>query len=374
MAADAVPATLIDLAARNVVDVEWRGPEVFYIRLRPSTDEPLTAYELRALEHLRRLATDGVVPAEALTTGPSEQSKRWRRQFENEVVADAQRRGLSRDAINSAAFRALGVAAIIPALLAWAAWEFEAGLMALVGGVALLGWIRARHPQRETPEGLAAASRWLGVRAELAEDEEFTRHSPLTVELWDRLLAYGAALGVASGASRPLPMGVESDTNAWTASGGRWRSVRISYPRLWPPGWGTDPLLALAVGLAVVVGSAFFMYVSGPSLIDAGVFGAVPLAAIGIAVILGVAVVVVAASDWRTAVEVTGPILPLRSFGDDKKQRYYVAVDDGNSREIRAFKVSPRLHQGLEQGDQVTVRATANLGCVRWIIPASDAD
>jgi hypothetical protein len=32
---DAVPATLIDLAARNVVDMEQRGPGVFYVRLRP---------------------------------------------------------------------------------------------------------------------------------------------------------------------------------------------------------------------------------------------------------------------------------------------------------------------------------------------------
>ena len=184
----------------------------------------------------------------------------------------------------------------------------------------------------------------------------------------------GAALGVASGASRPLPMGVESDTSAWTSYGGHWRSVRVSYPRFWPPGWGVDPLLALVVGLAVVVGSALFLYLFGASLIDAGVFGAVPLAAVGIAVILGVAVVVVAGSDWRTAVEVTGPILRLRSFGDDKKERFYVAVDDGESRKLRAFKVSPRLYQGLGQGDQVTVRATANLGGVRWIIPASDAD
>lgn len=243
-----------------------------------------------------------------------------------------------------------------------------------MGAGSLLTWIRSRHPQRETPEGLVAASRWLGVRAELAENEEFTRHSPLTVELWDRLLAYGAALGVASGASRPLPMGAESDTNGWSAYGGRWRNVRISYPRLWPPGWGSDPLVAFAAGLVVVVGAALFLYVSGVSLLDAGVFGAVPLVVVGIAVILGVAVVVVAASDWRTASEVTGPIIRLRSFGDDKKQRFYVAVDDGTSREIRAFKVSPRLYEGLEQGELVTVRSTASLGCVRWIIPATGAD
>jgi hypothetical protein len=163
-------------------------------------------------------------------------------------------------------------------------------------------------------------------------------------------------------------MGAESDTSAWSAYGGRWRSVRISYPRMWPPGWGTDPLVAFAVGLAVVVGAAVLLYGSGLSLLDAGIFGIVLLVVLGIPVILGVAVVIMAASDWRTAMEVAGPILRLRSFGDDKKQRYYVAVDDGNSPEIRAFKVGAGVYAGLEQGEVVTVRATANLGCVRWII------
>ena len=42
---DAVPATLIDLAAREVVDVEQRGPGVFYVRLRATPEEPLSSYE-----------------------------------------------------------------------------------------------------------------------------------------------------------------------------------------------------------------------------------------------------------------------------------------------------------------------------------------
>ena len=220
---------------------------------------------------------------------------------------------------------------------------------------------------------MEAASRWLGVRAELAENPVFATHSPLEVELWDRLLAYGAALGVASGASRPLPMGVESDTEAWSAHGGRWRRVRISYPRRWPPGWGADPTVALLVGSAVAVGAGLILYVSGPSFLDAGVFGAVPFAAACIAVVLGAAVVVMAAGDWRAAVEVTGPILRLRTFGDDKKLRYYVAVDDGESEAIRAWKVSRARYEGLEQGDVVTARLTRNLGCVRWIIAGRDA-
>ncbi|MGH3127028.1 MAG: DUF2207 family protein, partial [Gaiellaceae bacterium] len=337
---DAVPATLIDLAARNVADIEQRGPGVFWVRLRPATDEGLTSYERRVLDHLRASAHDGVVPAEALTTGPQQESARWMRGFVSGVVSDAQGRGLSREAVGGAVFTVLTAAAIVPASLAWAAWEFEAGLMSLVAAVALLGWIRKRHPQQETSAGMEAASRWLGVRAAVAENPVFATHSPLQVELWDRLLAYGAALGVAAGASRPLPMGVESDTEAWTVNGGQWRRVRITYPRYWPPGWGTDPVVGVLVGLALVVALSLLLYTAGPAFLETGVFGAVPFAVACLGVVLGAALVVMAASDWRTAVEVTGPILRLRTFGDEDKSRYYVAVDDGESEVVRAWKVS----------------------------------
>ena len=190
-----------------MVDVEQRGPGVFYVRLRATPPEPLVAYEQRVLEHLRKRAHDDVVPADALTTGPEAESARWRRRFENEVVADAQRRGLSRDALDTGVFSVLLVASAIPGALAWALSEIQAGFAVVLVAGAVLGWIRSRHPQRETPEGLEAASRWLGVREELAANEVFPTHSPLTVELWSRLLAYGAALGVATGASSPLPMG-----------------------------------------------------------------------------------------------------------------------------------------------------------------------
>ncbi len=81
-----------------------------------------------------------------------------------------------------------------------------------------------------------------------------------------------------------------------------------------------------------------------------------------------------AAADWRTAVEVTGPILRLRTFGDDEKLRYYVAVDDGESeRDPSVEGRVERRYEGLEQGDVVTARLTRNLCCVRWIIPDRDA-
>jgi len=60
-------------------------------------------------------------------------------------------------------------------------------------------------------------------------------------------------------------------------------------------------------------------------------------------------------------------------FENDDKQSYYVAVDNGVSPSIRAFRVSDEQYGGPRQGQVVTVRATARLGRVRWIVRESDA-
>lgn len=376
---EAVPATLIDLAARNVVDVEQRGPGVFYVRLRSEQGDPLTAYESRVLDHLRSKASDGVVPAEALTTGPEERSKRWRRAFGGEVVVDAKARGLSRDALGSRVFSALTVAAAVPALLIWPLWDFEPAAGIMIAAVALLGWIRVRHPQRETPAGMQAASRWLGVKAELQENPVFDTHSPLTVELWNRLLAYGAALGVASGASGPLPMGTESDTRAWSAYSGRWRPVEVRYRRRWLIGSGRSPLGVLARGVGMSLVGGFFLYVPGPSVTDglsSGVDVLIALAILlvpSVLLIAGIAYVLLGLADLGPTRDLTGPILRLREYGDDDSRRYYVAVDDGISGRIGAWEVSPSLYAGLEQGELVTVTLTKTLGCVRSIVRAPES-
>jgi hypothetical protein len=167
-------------------------------------------------------------------------------------------------------------------------------------------------------------------------------------------------------------MGVESDTEAWTAHGGRWRRVRVSYPRVWPPLWGVEPLVVIAAGVLVVVGSALFLYFFGPLLVDARVFGLLVLLIACGGVILGVALVAMGSVDWRSSAEVTGSILRLRAFGDEDKQRYYAAVDDGDSRSIRAWRVSPRQYGQLTQGQLVTIRFTPNTGRVRWLLGADD--
>src|SRR5437867_10994395 len=130
--------------------------------------------------------------------------------------------------------------------------------------------------------------------------------------------------------------------------------------------------MAPAGAAAVVVGAALFLYYVGPFALDADTVGLVLFLVVCAFLVVGVAVIVMAWSDWRSGVEVTGPILRLREFGDEKHRRYYVAVDDGRSSSIRAWRVSPQRYTGLEQGEQVTVRLTRNFCCVRWIIPAGE--
>ena len=365
---DAVPATLLDLAARRLVEIEERGPGSYVCRLEKSSDGPLTAYERRVMELLRSRASGGIVPAEALTTGPKAESSRWWKGFQKEVVADAQRRGLCVDILNKRTFVWLTAAAAVPALVLGARAGGRAGFGYWVVAFFLLGWVMGLHTQRETPEGLAAAGRWLGVRAKLAEDEAFRTQAPIAVTLWERHLAYGAAFGVATAAVRAIPMGAESDYRAWSSYGGRWHAVRISYPYLLPPGWGIHPLVVLlraGVALAVAV---LVLWVIAPEAPDAVlIFVALPVA---VAVVAGL-VVLRALADLGSTREVTGQVLRLRAYGDDDDKRHYVAVDDGASTTIRAWRVKPELYSSLRQYEIVTGTITRNLRYVRSIRPAA---
>src|SRR5207302_6272371 len=85
-----------------------------------------------------------------------------------------------------------------------------------------------------------------------------------SVAIWQRYLSYGAALGVARAAVAALPMGSESDDEAWSKQSGRWRLVHISY-RNWPPGWGRAPGQVMFSGVLTAIvaggGSAGVLYV-----------------------------------------------------------------------------------------------------------------
>ena len=155
--------------------------------------------------------SEGIVPPEALTTRPGARGA---------GLAEVVRRGGRRGRAGARPLKAdrrrearlgLFVGSLVPGVL----WGRAA---ALVGDrrdrvrrlCRLVVAVVTRRTQRETPAGLASATRWLGVQKALREDEVFATLPPITVGMWKRYLAYGAALGVAPGAVRPIPMGAES--------------------------------------------------------------------------------------------------------------------------------------------------------------------
>jgi hypothetical protein len=375
---DAVPATLLDLAARRVLEIERVDVERYQCRLRAPTGQSLLPYERRVLELLRHRASDGVVPAQALTTGPLQESKRWWNGFRGEVIADSQRRGLSVDIWSRTVIQVLAVVAALPAVLLAIAFGLGAGAAYALGAGLILVGIYSRHQQRDTEEGLTAATRWAAVREKLEEDEEFPSQPPIAIALWERLLAYGAALGVAAGAIRPIPMGAESDRRAWSSYGGRWHQVEIRYPRLFPPLWGVHPAGALLGALLFGAIAVFFLYVLNAivssvddiggraSLVVPAFYALLSLVVLGAAALLYMAI-----RDLTATREVAGEILRLRTYGSENRQRHYVAVDDGIASKVRAWQVKPELYAGLEQYQDVTAVVTRHLGYVRSIGPAA---
>jgi hypothetical protein len=386
----AVPATLLDLAGRGFVAIDQVGDRTFVrIRANPpaSGRRPFTQYDGMVLGHLRNLAhntADGVVPAEALTTGPATSSKDWWESFSSAVVDDARSRDLSQPRwarrVKVAFIIAAGVVAAAAALAMTTLREnpndSEDDPVGAAPGVAILtfgalsGLVASRGGERDTPKGREVAARWLGVRNLLGQNSLFAEQSPAAVVIWDQHLGHGAALGVAHGAVRALPLGAESEKEAWSSVGGRWRVVRVRYPRLVPPGYGRHPALVALVGW-IVLGIGLPLLDVVPTFADAaldslrddafsgdvpiGLRIAVPLvAAVAVTIcvlasVVGAAMILTGVGDLlRGRAEVTGRVLRLRERGSDEKTYWYVAVDDGTNPTVRAWRVKtlPQITQG----------------------------
>ncbi|MGH2723261.1 MAG: DUF2207 family protein [Actinomycetota bacterium] len=376
---DALPATLLDLAARRIVEIDGSGGS-YEVRLRRAEPEGLTPYEARVHGLLGGKVVAGVVPAEALTTGPTEPARSWWRGFRGEVVADAKARGLSEDLWNGGVLRLLGILAVVPAALVALASLHEApGIVFFVAAVTGLSAAKGGGRQRHTEAGLRAVAGWLGARRYL-RDGAFADLPPTAVAVWERYLSYAAALGVAAGAVRPLPMGADDDRRAWTAASGQWRQVRVRYPRLLPPGWGMNPWAAAVVGVALVGMASLFLSVTlrlGWTDPELGPFRLLGLLFVGIPLLFavgGVVMFVLAIGDLRAPREMTGLVLRRRTFkgGENNKPRHYLALDDGSSAVIRAWRLRPQVYRtpGVAEYRPATASVTPNLGYVRWVRPA----
>jgi hypothetical protein len=239
--------------------------------------------------------------------------------------------------------------------------------------------------ERDTPAGQAAASRWLGLRAQLGGDDHFAEQPPAAVVLWDRLLSYGAAMGVAAGAVRGLPMGAESETDAWTSYGGRWRVVHIEYPHLRKPGWGRSPWAAIGVGLVWLVPALFVTYglwslitgaagdlgdvskgggAAAATIVEV-VVAVLPLAALA----YGATMLWSGASDLSRRSQLEGLVLRRKEIVTNDKSgshttAVYLAVFDGRAREVQALRCTPTTASGVHAGSKVRATISPRLGHV----------
>jgi hypothetical protein len=388
-------STLVDLAARHVVAFERETDGQLLVRVGHDPGD-LTPYEHQILEHVRRSATEGAVPIEALTLGTEGHAKSFTKSFTKAVTSDARRRGLSRSRWSPAMNALVGVVAVLPALLAAGALvalpdshsssssSSDDNPVALFIGVALIAWgalmalFRKLRADRDTSSGLECAGRWLGLRENLLADGTFPSLPPTAVAIWDRYLAYAVALGVAATTERSIPLGAESDTEAWSSVGGRWRIVRVRYPHRVPPGWGRPPWKnvfagLLSAGIAGAIGWFLLpiVYDAQADLLKDATAQDHRVAlgvSIGLAVIVFVLLVVILRGLWMLVLGISdlgrartieGRVLRLRT----RNERTYVAVDDGTAEHVAAWVST----SGARQGADVRVRVATRVGYVRQI-------
>jgi len=369
----AMAATMLDLAARKMLEIDQLGSDHFVVRLKrpPEPGEVVTPYEQQVVDHVRARATGGSAPVEALAFDEPEEAQRWWSRFEKAVVKESRDRGLARNrwaaddwlVLGGTLLLALGLIGLAFALAhvigstststssSHRANRWDALLTAGFVWFAVMAWMGSLRAIRDTPQGQAAAAHWLGVRNYMRNAHAFEDAPAAAVILWDRLLAYGAGLGVAHDAVHQLPFEAEGPGSAWSRSTGTWRQLRIEYPHRF--GYGEAPLHVFLGGLvrALWWGSLAFIILPVITRIAlqgvsnglpasqrrdelyffAGILAAVSLLGLYLAVrfLNGVIRLIAGGRDLGKAVTIEGTVV--------KVHEGRAAIDDGKAEEIRAW-------------------------------------
>jgi len=404
-------ATVVDLAARGWLRILPPVNDDEVSRVRPASaaydGDALLPHERLVFQHiLARFTTDQAIPARHLAV---DIRGSWWRRFRNLVHAEARRAGLVKRRW-SVLLLAGPVLAAGLGLFTWNASRddgtavavvdsLERRLIALAALIALLLLVYriVRHVISNdvayTESGVATTSGWLSVRNRLVGGG-FAPMAASSIEVGDRRLAYAAAMGLADGARVELPLAREDHRRAWSAVGAGGRLVRIRYP--WRPLYGINPIYALVGGLvAAFVGLRLRRFFSDVARGDAweSLYDRFPeqdwliiavattvTALMFIPIVLGVWGAIAGAADMFNTVERTGVVIRARRPAEVtplprslvkrvEGDRYslYVAVDDGSSDTITAWRASERT--AMPQGVDAVVRATPILGYIRRASP-----
>jgi hypothetical protein len=413
---DAVPATVVHLAARRWFTIEDYGDDtVIRTRTTRPPNDSLRPYEQRVLDHIEHHAIDTVVPTRVLTIGPDGVSDRWFRAFTREVNHHAQQLGLCIDRwtwTHRALAWVLVGAALAPAWIVadnsqadgpakWATFgNIVLGLaFVLAGALGVLAWRTTRvGAQRDTPAGVEAAAHWMGVRDFYRNTGEFTNKSAASVAIWDQHLAYATAMGLAQKVQRQIPFETEHDRHAWSRATGQWRRVKVRY-RTIRPGWGRHPAWMAVTGLflgaiwaAVAYAAIWVANLSWRDDVDEYVtitarqenwisLGATIAAVLALACAVAMTIrFLFGCADLFRKRTVEGELVRRRARGggEDSTPTYHLAIDTATSTRpgddaILAYRVRPGIYQGVAQGARVRLVVTPLLGYVssiETIVPA----
>ena len=405
----ALSATLVDLAARGHVAIDRIGAGDELVRVLHAGRDETTPYETQTLDLVRTRARNDTVPAGELSLGYGKAAERWWQRFDRAVIDHARELGLVRRRFTRAQVVLLAgtlLAPFLPIAIALEQYgeaaraagdDFDAGsgfgIAAILWAATLLLGRRVLRGWRETPAGAAAAAHWLGLRDFLRHDDAFRETPPAGVAIWNRLLAYGVAVGVAHGTDAALPIGPTRDDEGWSPYQGLWRPVRITYPKRFC--YGEAPRRAALISVAVLAGAAIAGVVVGGTFLPAmwdlpseladedgagrgllllvTVIALLPIAFVAMQIVRRSVVLRRALGDLGNEETFEGYVVRVPwgwvKRGDDRvwEPTGYTAVDDGRTDEVRAVRY---YSASVREGEVVRVTLTPRMRHVIRVEPA----
>jgi hypothetical protein len=379
-------ATLLDLAARRVLEIHEVAAGARHTLVRLGTavlPASAPAYERRVLDRVAATAGRTFTPVADLVQAYADGGFNWQRRLVRDAMLDARERGLvSRSdqgcALGVAAAALAGAALLAPLVPRPGAAGFGLAVVvlgavwivgSLVGGL-LLSAIsvgeKASAPDRYTATGHEVTAHWLGVAAWLRAHPTMRDLPPAAVAVWDRYLAYGAALDAIPHAVRVLDFETAGRRARLTSHHtGAERTVHVKY-------WARNRFLRPG-GPASAGATRLWAIVSLPLWIAVGAAG---VATITSAYLRGLVVVLAGVQAMRAAYRlvraqldlsgpavVTGTVLDISVAhrqptadaagpqGDavpDLPTHYYVVVDDGSTDVVRPWIVNRDLARGTD--------------------------
>lgn len=373
---DAAESTLIDLAARRMLEFRQPGNDPLQTTVHVRNEQPtgLNAYERMMFERVQTLAMNGVVPLTALTFRDVAEAQGWTKRLNAAIVADARSRGLSQRRFSSAVVASLTILAGIPSFALGIAVFLHSrsggSFVAVVFMWFALAYLAGKsRGERDTPEGRAVAARWLGLKAFLRAHESFADLPPAAVTVWDRYLSYGDAVGATRVCAAVIDLGMGNRRRVWSSFGGTWHRVRVRYPSFWPRYGQKAARLTVKGCIALAIAALIVRYNAiafdfTPDSVSSWVTLAVRVLILwpllyGGYTLLGTVV------DVLTPVTVTGEVLWVETWrsktqGEDGPTiplLHYLAVDSGASGRTVAWACPSDVASRTDVGDVVTLTA-----------------